>query len=567
MTNDTMTAHERLEALAGEYWEMSLAWNPLQATLVGDRRYDDRMPELSPEAFQLQRDNLAELAGRVTTVPGEELSPLDRVTRQELLDVARNGVDERSTGMETWVLDPLDGPQVALMNLSSWHTARDRDEVEAFLARVRAMGPYLDQHLANLERGHAAGLSSAADPVRKVAAQLDELLAKPASEWALATEPPAALPPKFDDVARVRFATGLLRAVETEVRPRLARLARFVREIALPAARPESRPGLCALPEGAALYSRLVRVHTSLPLAAEAIHATGLDEVAKINEEMRVLGERVLGAKTLAATQVRLRTDPAVHFTTREEVEAKAVEALRRAERAVPRWFGRLPKTPCIVRRIEEHEEKFSTIAYYRQPSPDGARPGTYYINTYAPETRPCYEAEALAFHEAVPGHHTQIALAQEMIGVPEFRKHTGSTAYMEGWALYTERLCEEMGLYSADLDQIGMLSFDAWRACRLVVDTGLHALGWSRSRAIEFMLANTVLAQNNIENEVDRYITWPGQATAYKTGQIEIFRLRDEATRRLGSGFDIRAFHDAVLGSGAVGLATLAEIVRAIEV
>jgi len=231
----------------------------------------------------------------------------------------------------------------------------------------------------------------------------------------------------------------------------------------------------------------------------------------------------------------------------------------------VPQWFGKLPRTPCVVRRIEEHEEKFSTIAYYRQPAADGSRPGTYYINTYAPDTRPRYEAEALAFHEAVPGHHTQIAFAQELSGVPEFRKHTGPTAYVEGWALYTERLCDEMGLYSADLDRIGMLSFDAWRACRLVVDTGLHAFGWSRRRAIEFMLAHTALALNNIENEVDRYIAWPGQATAYKTGQLEILRLRTLARERLRGEFDIKRFHDAVLGPGAVSLGTLGEIVSAL--
>ncbi|MGH7725425.1 MAG: DUF885 domain-containing protein [Candidatus Eiseniibacteriota bacterium] len=561
-----MTAHDRLEALAHEFWEKSLAWNPLQATLVGDRRFDDLMPDLSPEAYESQRSDLKKLLERVDALPDDALSPFDRVTRRELRMVAKNGVDERSTGMETWLLDPLDGPQVALFNLPSWHVARTGGEAAVFVERVRAMGPYLDQYLANLERGHASGLSSAVDPVRKVAAQLDELLAKPTSEWALVSEPSRALPDEFDAAARARLSSELERVVESEVRPRLVRLARFVREMALPAARPESRPGLCALSGGTEIYACLVRVHTSLPLAAETIHATGLAEVAKINEEMRTLGARALGAASLAATQERLRTDPAMHFTTRDEVEEKAVEALRRAERAVPKWFGRLPKAPCIVRRIEEHEEKFSTIAYYRQPSPDGSRPGTYFINTYAPETRPRYEAEALAFHEAVPGHHTQIAFAQELEGVPEFRKHTGTTAYVEGWGLYTERLCEEMGLYSADLDRIGMLSFDAWRACRLVVDTGLHALGWSRSRAIEYMIANSVLARNNIENEVDRYITWPGQATAYKTGQLEIFRLRAEAMRRLGSGFDIRSFHDAVLGSGAVGLGTLSEIVSAIR-
>jgi uncharacterized protein (DUF885 family) len=210
------------------------------------------------------------------------------------------------------------------------------------------------------------------------------------------------------------------------------------------------------------------------------------------------------------------------------------------------------------------HEAPQSTIAYYRNPTMDGSRPGYYMLNTYKPETRPRYEAQALAFHEAIPGHHLQIAIAMELKGLPEFRKHEGVTAYVEGWALYTERLAEEMGLYSSDLDRFGMLSYDAWRACRLVVDTGLHAMGWSRQQAIDFMMENTVLAQNNIVNEVDRYITWPGQALAYKCGQIEILKLREEGRKRLGARFDIKEFHDVVLRNGALALPVLRQEVEA---
>jgi uncharacterized protein (DUF885 family) len=254
-----------------------------------------------------------------------------------------------------------------------------------------------------------------------------------------------------------------------------------------------------------------------------------------------------------------------MHFRTAEEVEAKARESLARAKAAVPSWFGRIqPKTGCEVRVMGMYEAPYSTIAYYRPPSADGARPGQYMINTYLPETRPRYEAEALAFHESVPGHHLQIAVAQELTGVPEFRKHQGVTAFVEGWGLYSERLADEMGLYSGDTDRIGMLSFDAWRACRLVVDTGLHAMGWTRQQAIDYMTENSVLAENNIVNEVDRYLTWPGQALAYKIGQLEILKLRDEAKRRLGARFDIKAFHDAVLGNGAVALPVLREQVEA---
>jgi uncharacterized protein (DUF885 family) len=208
-----------------------------------------------------------------------------------------------------------------------------------------------------------------------------------------------------------------------------------------------------------------------------------------------------------------------------------------------------------------DHEEKHSTTAYYRQPAADSSRPGEYYINTYAPETRPRYEAEVLAYHESIPGHHLQIAIAQELEGIPDFRKYSGVTAFIEGWGLYAERLADEMGLYSSDLDRIGVLSFDAWRVCRLVVDTGMHAMNWTRSQAIAFMLENTALAENNIVNEVDRYITWPAQAVAYKVGQLEILRLREEAKHRLGHLFDIRDFHDSLLSNGAIPLEVLRQV------
>jgi len=235
---------------------------------------------------------------------------------------------------------------------------------------------------------------------------------------------------------------------------------------------------------------------------------------------------------------------------------------LRAAEATIPDWFGRLPATPCEVVVMLPHEEAHSTIAYYREPAADGGRPGRYYINTSEPQTRTRYEAEALAFHEAVPGHHLQVAIGQELTSLPTFRRHADVTAFVEGWGLYAERLANEMGLYSGDLDRLGMLSYDAWRASRLVVDTGMHALGWSRAQAIQFMTEHSALAVNNITNEVDRYLVWPGQALAYKIGQLEIRRLRADAEARLGGRFDVKAFHDAVLGHGPLPLGTLREAV-----
>src|SRR6266700_2968955 len=257
----------------------------------------------------------------------------------------------------------------------------------------------------------------------------------------------------------------------------------------------------------------------------------------------------------------RLRDDPALRFGTAEEILAAAGDALARAELALPEAFLAYDLVPCRVEEIDPVEAKDSVLGYYLPPSADGVRPGTFEVNTYAPATRTRFEYDALSFHESVPGHHLQFALAQRLRGIPEFRRFAYVTSYCEGWALYCERLADELGLYGGDLERLGMVSFDAWRACRLVVDTGMHALGWSRDRAVGFMRDNTALSESNIANEVDRYIAWPGQATAYMSGRLRIRSLRDQARDRLGAAFDLRAFHDAVLSSGPVPLDTLDEI------
>ena len=355
----------------------------------------------------------------------------------------------------------------------------------------------------------------------------------------------------------------LLEVIGQEIRPAFERYRAVIVDEIAPSARPDDRPGLGHIPGGAEAYRLLTRAYTSLDIVPEDVHAIGLEEIRRIDAEFVELGARLLGTSGLAETLRALREDPALHFTTREEIEATARAALERANAAIGDWFGRLPKAPCEVVVMPAHEEKHSTIAYYRDPAADGSRPGQYYLNTYAPETRPRYEAETLAFHESVPGHHLQLAIMQEVAELPAFRRYNGSTAYIEGWGLYTERLSEEMGLLSSEIDRFGVLSFDAWRASRLVVDTGMHALGWTRQQAIDFMVEHTALGENNIANEVDRYISYAGQALAYKLGQLEILRLRSEARERQGDRFDIKRFHDAVLEQGALPLPVLRAVVE----
>jgi uncharacterized protein (DUF885 family) len=561
MTHPTDPA-SALRALADEFWEGFLAHEPTWATIIGDRRFDDRVEDRSPEGIAAFETFLRAVAARAEAMDPASLGPRDRVTRRMLIDTTTGHADHLATGIHEWNLSPLAGPQVTFVDLADYQPIGSVAEGRALVARWRAVGPLVDQIVADLQRGLAGGRVSARKNAERTLATLDTLLAAAPEDWGMAA--PAREPhddwPAADLAA---FRADLVAAIRDVVIPAFARFRDAVRDEILPASRPDERPGLCHVPGGLEAYAATIRYHTDLALDPAEVHATGLREVARIDAEFVALGRRVLGTSDLASTLAALRGDPALHFSTAQEVFDTAERSLRRAEAAVPAWFGRLPKAACEVVPIPEETAPNQTIAYYAWPAMDGSRPGRYYINLYDPTSRPRYEAECLAFHEAVPGHHLQLAIAQELDGLPAFQRALGSTAYAEGWGLYTERLCDEMGLYSGDLDRFGVLSFDAWRACRLVVDTGLHAFGWTRDQAIAFMREHTALDDFNIPNEVDRYVGEPAQALAYKTGQLEILRLRAGARDRLGERFDIRAFHDTILGSGAVGLPTLAELVE----
>jgi uncharacterized protein (DUF885 family) len=563
MTDQPGDAADRLDALATAYWEETLEASPVFATSLGDHRYDDRLPDLSPEALAARRRRLRDQLDAVEALAPDGLAPAARVTRAALRETVIGDLAELVSGLLAWTVDPLEGVPVGLLTIPDLQPVETPDDGRRMVARWRAMGAFVDTHIAGLRASLADGRVAAAAPLARVRAQLERQLATPTEDWPLVRPAAGAGPERWSATERERFRDALTDAVERDVRPAFARLLAALTDGIAPAARGDDAAGLASVPGGEAAYAGLVRRHTSLDAPARTFHDTGLREIARIDEELRDLAGRVLGTRTLADAIAHLRTDPALAFTTRDEVEATAVACLRRAEAALPAQFGHLPVAPCVVVRMGSFEEADSTIAYYRQPAADGSRPGQYYINTSEPATRPRYEAEALAFHEAVPGHHTQLAIAQELHHLPAFRRHLGSTAYVEGWGLYAERLADEMGLYTSDLDRIGVLSYDAWRASRLVVDTGLHALGWSRERAIAFMTEHTALAPNNIANEVDRYIVWPGQSLAYKTGQLELLRLRAEARERQADRFDSRVFHDTVLGEGALPLGALRALVE----
>ena len=545
----TATAPSALDQLADAYWEAYVRRHPTFATALGDRRFDDRLEDYSTAANDAWRARLDGFERELAAV-GDHGDPTTRAALADALRVDRAFLD---ADLAAFNVDPMNGPQVELLNIPAYQQVRSSAEADALLERWQDMPRFIDQATADLRRGRAEGRVGVAMLCRKVIEQLDDLLAKPDADWPLAD--PAREAPEIRD--------RLLDVIGQEIRPAFERYRAVIVDEIAPDARPDDRPGLAHIPGGSEAYQLLTRAHTSLELVPEEVHRIGLEEIRRIDAEFVALGARLLATDGLAATLRALRTDPSLHFETREEIEATARASLERANGAIGQWFGRLPKAPCEVVVMPEHEEKHSTIAYYREPAADGSRPGQYYINTYAPETRPRYEAETLAFHESVPGHHLQLAIMQELTELPAFRRFNGSTAYIEGWGLYTERLSEEMGLLSGETDRFGVLSFDAWRASRLVVDTGMHALGWTRQQAIDFMVEHTALGENNITNEVDRYIAYAGQALAYKLGQIELLRLRAEARERQGDRFDIRRFHDAVLEQGALPLPVLRGVVE----
>jgi len=551
-----------LRALADEFWESFLASHPGFAMMMGDRRYDDRLDDVSPAGRATWAAVLEGTLRRAGAIDRRGLTAVEGVTLAMLIQEASGQLGVIRSGVEDWSLNPLDGPQTWIVDLIDYQPIATTDQGRRLITRISGADRMIDQLVGRLRDGLARGCVASVSPVESVIDEVRLLVSTPAASWRLAG--PAKEPHEdWDPEALHAFRADLVAVIERVVIPAFRRYLEVLEQEILPVTRPSDRPGLLHVPDGVAAYRDLARSHTTLDVDPREIHEIGLREIDRLDGAFADLGARLFGVHGLEATLSRLRTDPTLRFSTADEVLETARRTLARAEAATPAWFGRLPAAPCEVVPIPAESAPHQTLAYYNWPALDGSLPGRFHINLHAPETRPHYEAEALAFHEAVPGHHLQIAIAEELDGLPAFQRVLGSNAFAEGWGLYTERLADEMGLYSSEMDHFGILSFDAWRACRLVVDTGIHALGWTRSQAIDFMRAHTALGDNNIANEVDRYVAWPGQALAYKLGQLEILRLREQAQAALGERFDIRAFHDTVLGSGAVGLTTLAGIVE----
>lgn len=554
-----------LRDLLRRHWADHLERAPLEATRLGVHAYDDRIGDSTQAARDRDAAARREFLRQAQALDPAALTPRDRTTLAIFRADLEIAIQSEVCRFHEWLLSPAQNPVSQWNYLPDLQPLQSPADARAYLARVRQIPAAIAAQREHLARGLAAGRVTTAESARRVLEMLDTQLAQPLDAWPLlaplAPREALATWPK-DQLDQLR--ADLRTAVEFELRPALVDFAGFVRGELLPRARPPEKSGVMHLPDGIACYRAQIRQYTSLDQDPAEIHAIGLREIERLDREIAALGKKLLGARDLAKTLQRLRSDPALFFKNADEVEAAARAGLAAARAKIPDFFGVLPKADCVVRPIPDYEAPYTHIAYYRHPFPDGTKPGEYFINTYRPETRPRYEARVLAIHESIPGHHLQLAIAQELAAVPAFRKHAEQNVFVEGWALYTEHLAEAMGLYETDLDRMGKLSFAAWRAARLVVDTGVHALGWSREEGERFLLQHSALAPGNVTNEVDRYINWPAQALGYKLGELELRRLRDGAEEALGERFDLKAFHDAVLGGGSVPLPVLREQIAA---
>lgn len=543
-----------IRTLAADYFAALLANSPTWAHMLGEfadaGKYDDATAAAEREHIAVLR-GFADQAAALTGLEGQDVLTAGVIASSatataELLEARLNDISA----------NPIFGIQTDLPIILGMLEIPTPEVAEAMVDKFHSVGQHYRDLAERQREGVDRGWTTPRFAVEGAIAQLEEILASPVADDALLARVQS--PPEGVDVDA--WKARLAEAIETSIRPGMEAYRDALRDVVLPVARDDDKVGLCWLEGGDDAYERTLRYYTTTTKTAQEIHDIGLAQVASLAAEYRALGPSVVGTDDLTTILDKLRTEPALHFETAEQLVDQSVVAMARAAEVMPAWFEVLPKAPCLVEGTMNGPK-----AFYFPPSADGSRGGTFFVNVAEPESWGTFELESMAFHEGIPGHHLQLAIASELPdSIPDFRKHLHNAAYAEGWGLYTERLADEMGLYSSDLDRMGMLSADSMRACRLVVDTGLHSLGWSREQAVDYMVENSPMARAAVQAEIDRYICLPGQATSYMIGRLEIQRMRAEAEARLGDAFDIKAFHSAVLDSGSLPLDVLDEVVTA---
>ena len=543
-----------LDDLASRVFRLTNERDPITGAQAGQEWCEALLPDLSAEreagwASQVD-DQLRELDALEPAGDDEELTA-------ELLGHELRGIrDDIAARWGEFTVDAtFVGPSALLLGVVPKVDLPTDDHLERYLQRCSNVATYLGQAVDRLRAGRTHGRTPTECGIRASVIQLDSYLRSGEAGDPFIVEPVLA-----DGVApdaRSRIAA----VVSAVVKPAVQAYRDALVQEFLPSARPDDQVGVGHLTDGTQIYAAALQRHSSTDLSAAEIHQMGLDAIAAIGEEVAQIGLSAFGTSEARSVFDQARAQPDLRFEDTAGMVQLCQAALDRAQAALPDLVRRMPEAGCRIETMSATESETGAVGYYQPPAMDSGRAGTYWLNVRHPAERPRYEYEALTFHESVPGHHVQTALAQEQTGLADFRRHGYVVAYCEGWALYTERLCDELGLYSSDLDRLGMLSFALWRASRLVVDTGLHEMGWSRSQAIEFLYTHTGLSRDNVVNEVDRYIAWPGQATGYYVGYDRIRTLRESARQAAGAAFDLRTFHSRLLELGPMPLSVLERV------
>jgi uncharacterized protein (DUF885 family) len=539
-----------VDDLAERFWEGILELNPTTATFYGDERFADQLEDPGPEGRARARELMVRTAAEASAIETDGLPTEDQITRDMLRVIAELQIEEDDQALhELRVVDQMGGPQQLLPRLTQFQAVDTPARLDGFVARLNAYPAFMAANIQILRDGLASGLTAPRIVTERTIAQIERMLDVPIE---------SAIVPSMVQGASDADRERIRDIVRDIVYPADQAFLDALRGDYLAASRED--PGLWSAPHGEELYRTAIRSWTTLDLDPSEVHQIGLDELTGIEAERREIARAAGFGDDTAAYRAALAAEPSNKPSSKEALVERAADDIGRAMAVAPRYFGALPKAPCEVRPVEEYKEKDSPFAYYYPPSPDGSRPGIYYANGYDLASRTFSSLATTTYHEAAPGHHFQICLEMENPRLNRFRRlgaRMVGGAYVEGWGLYSERLADEMGLFRNEAERFGMLDGQAWRAARLVVDTGLHALRWPRQRSIDF-LRSAGLTETDATIETDRYISWPGQALTYKIGQREIERLRRELSARDGSNFDLRAFHDAVLGHGSLPLATL---------
>ena len=543
-------AKELHELFASE-WDYQMEQHPAWASRLGDRRWNDRWADLSLDAIEKRHRHKLEVLTRLRVMNREAFSSGDQLNYDLFL---KDYQDEVEGYRYRWYLIPLNqrGGIQTIDELADVLRFESLKDFEDWLARLRAFPTYMDQTIALMREGIKTRMILPKIVLDRIPTQIDhQIVSDPkASPF---YKPFTRYSTSIAEADRSRLSQEAEKTIAASVVPAFRQLKEFFLKDYLPAA--WDQVGVWQLPQGEAMYGFFVRIETTTTMTPREIHDLGLSEVKRIRAEMQNIIDKLGFKGSFAEFAAFLRNDPQFYYKTPEELLVAYRALTRRIDPMLVKLFGTLPRTPYGVEPIPKNIAPDTTTAYYNSPAADGSRAGTYFVNLYKPETRPKYEMMALSLHEAVPGHHLQISLAMEQKGLPNFRRYGGYTAFVEGWGLYAESLGEEMGLYDDPYSKFGQLMYEVWRAARLVVDTGLHYMRWDRQKAIDFLSENTAKPELDVVNEIDRYIAMPGQALAYKIGQLKIAALRAKAEKRLGAKFDIRAFHDELLKDGMLPL------------